>query len=228
MPCFPLRALLAAIALLSGCGGAPWNSPYPADAARGNVLFSSFTERPKHLDPVQSYSENEYALIANIYQPPLQYHYFKRPYELVPFSALEVPRPEFYDAKGRRLPDSAEAKDVAYSDYVVRIRPGILYQPHPAFARDGDRYVYHALKPGDLDGIHAIGDFKLRGTRELVAADYVHQIKRLAHPRLHSPIMQLMGEYIVGLKDLAKELAAADKAAAKAGNKDGFLDLTRF
>ena len=226
-----LRAALVATAIVSGCGGAPWNSPYPAGAARGNVLFSSFTERPKHLDPVQSYSENEYALIANIYQPPLQYHYFKRPYELVPFSAVEVPRPEFYDAEGRRLPDTADAKDVAYSDYVIRIRPGILYQPHPALARDGQGgYPYHDLKPGALDGIHAIGDFKLRGTRELVAADYVHQIKRLAHPRLHSPIMQLMGEYILGLKDLAKELAAADKIAA-ADKKEGggaFLDLTKF
>ncbi len=225
MPSLFLRAALIAAALVSGCGSAPWNSPYPAGAARGNVLFSSFMERPKHLDPVQSYSENEYALIANIYQPPLQYHYFKRPYELVPFSAVEVPRPEFFDARGRRLPDGADAKDVAYSDYVIRIRPGIVYQPHPALARDAKGgYAYHDLQPGDLDRIHAIGDFKLRGARELVAADYVHQIKRLAHPRLHSPIMQLMGDYIVGLKALGKELAAADQAA---GGK-GFLDLTRF
>ena len=225
MPSLFLRTALIAAALVSGCGGAPWNSPYPAGAAGANVLYSSFTERPKHLDPVQSYSENEYALIANIYQPPLQYHYFKRPYELVPFSAVEVPRPQFFDAKGRRLPDSADAKDVAYSDYVIRIRPGILYQPHPALAQDGKgRFAYHDLKPGDLDRVHAIGDFKLHGTRELVAADYVHQLKRLAHPRLHSPIMQLMGDYIVGLKELAKELAAADKA----GGGKGFLDLTKF
>jgi oligopeptide transport system substrate-binding protein len=32
------------------------------------------------------------------------------------------------------------------------------------------------------------------GTRELVAADYVYQIKRLAHPRLHSPIFELMAD----------------------------------
>jgi oligopeptide transport system substrate-binding protein len=228
MPILSFRAALAAAALVAGCGGAPWNSPHPAGEAGGNVLYASFKERPKHLDPVQSYSENEYSLIANIYQPPLQYHYFKRPYELVPFAALEMPRPEFFDAKGRRLPDNADAKNVAYSDYVIRIRPGILYQPHPAFAKDGDRYVYHDLKRGDLDGIQAIGDFKRTGTRELVAADYVHQLKRLAHPRLHSPIMQLMGDYIVGLKELAKELAAAEKAAAKAAGKEGFLDLTKF
>jgi len=59
---------------------------------------------PKHLDPVQSYSENEYAFIANIYQPPLQYHYLKRPYTLVPFGAVTVPQPEYLDARGRPLP----------------------------------------------------------------------------------------------------------------------------
>ncbi len=229
MPAILLRATLIIVALLAGCSGTSWNNPYPASEAGANILYSSFSERPKHLDPVQSYSENEYALIANIYQPPLQYHYFKRPYELVPFATTEVPRPQFYDARERRLPDTADAKDVAYSDYVIRIRPGILYQPHPALARNGQgRPVYHDLKPGDLDGVHAIGDFKQTGTRELVAADYVHQIKRLAHPRLHSPIMQLMGDYIVGLKELAQALAKVEKAADKAGTRDGFLDLTRF
>jgi ABC-type transport system substrate-binding protein len=217
--------MLIAAALAAGCSGAPWNNPYPAAEDIANTLYTSFAERPKHLDPVQSYSENEYVLIANIYQPPLQYHYFKRPYELVPFSATEVPRAQLFDAKDRRLPDAADAHLVAYSDYLIRIRPGILYQPHPALAQDAQgRYVYHDLKPGDLSGIHAIGHFRQTGTRELTAADYVHQIKRLAHPRLHSPIMQLMGEYIVGLKELAAELARADKALPK----DGFLDLTRF
>ena len=76
---FP-RAILIAAALVAGCSGAPWNNPYPAAEDGANTLYTSFSERPKHLDPVQSYSENEYVLIANIYQPPLQYHYFKRPY----------------------------------------------------------------------------------------------------------------------------------------------------
>ena len=229
MPAPILRTALAALALLAGCSGSPWNDPYPAADAGANILYTSFTERPKHLDPVQSYSENEYVLIANIYQPPLQYHYFKRPYELVPFSATEVPRAQFHDAKGRRLPATADAKQVAYSDYVIRIRAGIFYQPHPALAQDAQgRYVYHDLKPGVLDGIHAIGDFRQTGTRELVADDYVHQIKRLAHPRLHSPIMQLMGEYIVGLKELAAELAELEKTADKAAASGRFLDLTRY
>jgi oligopeptide transport system substrate-binding protein len=212
-------------ALLLGCDGSPWNNPYPASDAGKNILYSSFAERPKHLDPVQSYSANEFVFIGQIYQPPLQYHYLKRPYELIPYAATEVPRPAYFDAEGRRLPDDADDSRIAYSEYTIRIRPGILYQPHPALATDAaGRYVYHNLRAEDLAGIHAIGDFKHTGTRELVAADYVHQIKRLAHPRLHSPIFGLMKDYIVGLKELAAELAEADRA-----NPPGtFLDLTRF
>ena len=219
------RVVLAAGVIVAGCSATPWNNPYPARDAGTNTLYSSFAERPRHLDPVQSYASNEYQLIANIYQPPLQYHYLKRPFELIPFAATAVPKPEFYDAAGRRLPRNASAEDIAYSDYVIRIRPGIRYQPHPALATDKEgRFVYHNLGRRDLGGIHAIGDFKMRGTRELVAQDYVHQIKRLAHPRLHSPIMQLMGDYIVGLKELAAQLAEENKKLPKGG----FLDLTKF
>src|SRR4029077_16272013 len=63
---------------------------------------------------------------------------------------------------------------------------------------------------------------------ELIAADYVYQIKRLAHPHLYSPIFGPISEYIVGLKDLAKELRAADKALADAGEKDAWLDLSKY
>ncbi|MGQ0524183.1 MAG: ABC transporter substrate-binding protein [Betaproteobacteria bacterium] len=210
---------------VAGCDGQAWNNPYPASQAGTNILYSAFTERPKHLDPVQSYSSNEYTFIAQIYQPPLQYHYLKRPYELIPFGAVEVPRPAFLDAEGRRLPDNASPASIAVSEYVLRIRPGIMYQPHPALAVDETgKYVYHDLQRADLENVHALGDFKRRGTRELIAADYVHQIKRLAHPGLHSPILGLMSEYIVGLKEFAATLAKAQRALAPGE----VLDLTRF
>jgi len=211
-------------ALTAGCGGSPWNDPYPAADSGSNVLYTSFAERPKHLDPVQSYAENEFAFIANIYQPPLQYHYLKRPYELIPFGAEAVPKPVYHDAAGRPLPDSAPAGRVAYSEYVIRVKRGLRYQPHPALAVDvSGKPRYHALTAADLRGIDTLADFRHRGTREVEAADYVHQIKRLAHPRLHSPILQLMTGYIVGLQTLAdaltKEAAALPNATA--------IDLTR-
>ena len=75
---------------LAGCA-ATWNDPYPAADADKNILYTSFSERPKHLDPVQSYSANEIVFTAQIYEPPLQYHYLKRPYALIPCAATEVP-----------------------------------------------------------------------------------------------------------------------------------------
>ena len=75
----PMHAWLLAFAVfLSGCGEV-WNNPYPAQETGRNILYSAFTERPKHLDPVQSYSEDEAEFNAQIYEPPLQYHYLKRP-----------------------------------------------------------------------------------------------------------------------------------------------------
>jgi ABC-type transport system substrate-binding protein len=217
-----LLAPLFVLILAAGCSESPWNDPYPAAEAGSNTLYTSFSERPKHLDPVQSYAENEFAFIANIYQPPLQYHYLKRPYELIPFGAETVPVPVYLDAAGRRLPDSAPAERVAFSEYVITVKKGVLYQPHPALAVDeAGKPRYHALGEADLRHIDTLGDFKHTGTRELVAADYVHQIKRLAHPRLHSPILQLMGEYVVGLKELGAELG---KAAAGLP-EHAFIDL---
>ncbi|MEW6413981.1 MAG: ABC transporter substrate-binding protein [Pseudomonadota bacterium] len=204
--------LLLGLGVLAGCSGA-WNNPYPGDAPDANVLYSGFAERPKHLDPARSYSANEVEFTGQIYEPPLQYHFLKRPYELIPLTAEAVPRPRFFDAAGKPLPDDAPSAAIAESHYEIRIRPGIRYQPHPAFARDETgRYRYHALTEAELADKRRIGDFEHTGTRELVAADYVYQIKRLAHPRLSSPIYGLMSEHIVGLKALGEALQQAAKA----------------
>ena len=215
---------LALLALLGGCGG-PWNNPYPARERGRNILYSAFVERPKHLDPVQSYAENEYVFIAQIYMPPLQYHYLRRPYELVPLGAAEIPRAVYLDAAGRRLPDSAPAERVAFSVYDIRLRQGVMYQPHPAFAVDeSGKPRYLNLGREDLKNIFELRDFHHTGTRELVAEDYVFQIRRLADPGLHSPIFGLMGEYIIGLKELGQQL----QEAAKKLPADAYLDLTTF
>ncbi|MBI5900756.1 MAG: ABC transporter substrate-binding protein [Rhodocyclales bacterium] len=204
-----MRSLLSCLfaLLLSACGAA-WNDPYPAADGERNILYSAFTDRPKHLDPVQSYSEDEITFTAQIYEPPLQYHYLKRPYALIPATAVAVPQPRYLDARGRPLPDAADPARIAFTDYVISIQPGIRYQPHPAFARVGSEFAYHALNREQLAGISVLADFSQRDSRELVAEDYVYAIKRLAHPRLHSPIFGLMEEYIVGLGDFAGRLKA--------------------
>ena len=197
------------LGLVAGCSDS-WNNPYPGSDTNASVLYSAFSERPKHLDPARSYSSNEVEFTGQIYEPPLQYHFLKRPYTLIPLTAETVPKPRYVDASGNVLPDDAPSAAIAESVYEIRIRPGIQYQPHPAFARDAaGRYRYHALTAADTAGKTRIQDFEHSGTRELVAADYVYQIKRLANPRLSSPIFGLMAEHIIGLKALG---AALEKA----------------
>ncbi|MDO8206997.1 MAG: ABC transporter substrate-binding protein [Gallionella sp.] len=210
--------------LLAACTGCLWNNPYPAEDAGRSILYTAFTERPKHLDPAQAYSENEYEFLANIYAPPLQYHYLKRPYQLVPQAAGAMPQVTYLDSHQQPLPDSAPAEKIAFSVYEIHIKPGLRYQPHPAFALDAQGHAkYDHLTPADLRDIHAPGDFAHSGTRIVKAADYVNQIKRLAHPQLHLPIYGVMSEYIVGLKDYAQTLQQALQK-----NPDGFLDLNAY
>lgn len=233
---FPRRRRSLTLALLgplllgiSGCDLSEWNNPYPASQRGQNILYSSFSERPKHLDPVRAYSSNEYVFIGQIYEPPLQYHFLKRPYELVPLTAAAMPSVTYRDAAGRVLPDDAPVKQVAFSDYTIRIRPGIRYQPHPAFAQDAaGNPLYLDLQPADLEKIHSLADFRQTGTRELVAADYIYQIKRLAHPHLHSPIQGLMSDYLAHLKAYAGTLEAAWARQTEADPAAGWLDLRRF
>jgi oligopeptide transport system substrate-binding protein len=223
--------LIAAVSIwgLSACAPGPWNNPYPADEARENVFYGEFSERPKHLDPARSYSANEVVFTGQVYEPPLQYHYLKRPYTLIPLTAAAVPHPAYLDEDGRPLPDDAPPERIARSVYEIRIQPGIYYQPHPAFARDAEgNPLYRDLTPEDLEEINVLADFPETGTRELVAADYVYQVKRLAHPRLHSPLFGLMSEYIVGLRAYAAELKKADEELKERGADDSWLDLRRY
>ncbi len=217
-------AILCFLVFLTACSG-PVNSPYPAADAGASVVYSAFGERPKHLDPARSYSENEYVFLGNIYEPPLQYHYLKRPYQLEPQTAAGMPTVRYLDARGRELPAGVAAAKIAVSEYEIRIKPGIRYQPHPAFAKDASgkpRYV--PMPAGELERIVRFEDFAEKGTRELTAADYVYQVRRLAHPRVQSPILGLMADYIVGLKDLAKTLGKV----AREQPKDAYLDIGQY
>lgn len=215
--------LLLVAALLAGCDGAPWNSPYPDSSSDASILYDAFSERPKHLDPVSSYSENEARFNAQIYEPVVQYHFLERPYKLIPLTATAIPEPEYLDADGRPLPADAPAEAVHETVYRIRIREGIRYQPHPAFAKtDAGELRYHALGRTDLEDRATLFDFEHTGTRELVAADYVYQIKRLAHPRLHSPVAGIMGKYIKGLTALATRLREEH------ADSGGFIDLREY
>ena len=220
--------LILTFSLLTACSDV-WNNPYPEEDDRKNILYSSFSERPKHLDPVRSYSSNEYAFIGQIYEPPLQYHYLKRPYELIPLTAEEVPKPVFLDKNHKKLPKNAKRDALAYSVYTIKIKPGIQFQPHPAFARsDSGEFLYHNLTAEQIEQVHTLGDFEQTGFRELTVLDYVYQIKRIAQPSLHSPMMGTMSKYILGLKELSQEIKQAEELMKASGVEGGYVDLNQF
>jgi ABC-type transport system substrate-binding protein len=216
--------ILVAFLALAGCGDPP-NNPYPATDGALNTLYSSFEERPKHLDPARAYSANEYEIIAQVYEPPLQYAYLTRPYQLQPFAAERLPEVHYQDIEGKPLPDTAPDEQIGFSLYDIYLRPGLRYQPHPAFARDAEgRFRYHALRPAQLATLSTLADFPDMDSRPVLAEDYAYQIRRLAHPEVHSPIAEMMAGYIVGLRELSQRLAGAVDARDHAG----WLDLRAY
>lgn len=200
-----LKALALGVMFLSACDS-QLNNPYSDNDANQSVLYESFSERPKHLDPVAAYSSNEFAIIGQIYEPPLQYHYLKRPYELTPLSVTKMPTVHYLSAKGDVLNEPVKETDIAFTDYIIDIKQNVNFQPHPAFAKDSaGNYVYHALTSEQITSVKILADFTQTGTRELTAADYVYQIKRLANPKLQSPISEMMKNYIVGFEKFAEQ-----------------------
>ena len=226
-----IRNVFLALLTLSqaGCDLSQLNNPYPEEDRGKTILYSSFSEQPKHLDPAVAYSSNEYGFIGQIYEPPLQYHYLKRPYQLEPATAVQLPEVRYLDQQGNVLPETAEPQDIAFSEYLVTIKPGIRYQPHPAFSRnDQGQFLYHSLDTEQLAEINTLADFATQQSRELLAEDYVYQIKRLAYPKIQSPIAELMANYIDGFTEFARQSAGIDIKDLKNQPMRGVEALTDY
>jgi oligopeptide transport system substrate-binding protein len=210
---------------LTGCEQI-WNDPYPESQSDEAIFYTDFNERPKYLDPAKAYSAAESRFIGQIYEPPLQYNYLIRPYVLEPLLATQMPSVRYYNAQDVLLPMDASGDQIAYSVYEIAIKPGVVYQNHPAFAKNSNgQFLYHDLTKKQLRHIHTLSDFTHTATRELTAQDFVHQIKRIAHPALNSPILGLMNTHIVGLEDYSNQLAAQFDALPQDSRNIGYLDL---
>ncbi len=68
------------------------------------------------LDPAKAYSDDSLVVSAQVLEPLYQYHYLKRPYEIQPLLAEDLPR---YSDQGRTL--------------TIKLKNNILYHPHPSF-----------------------------------------------------------------------------------------------
>lgn len=217
------------VVLLGSCNVSQLNNPYPQSETEQSILYSAFSEQPKHLDPAVSYSADEYKFVAQIYEPPFQYHYLKRPYQLVPLTAKKMPVVIYLNAQGQPLAQGVDDKQIAFTDYLIEIQANIKYQPHPALATDtAGKFLYHHLQKADLSAIDTLSDFAHTGTRELVAQDYVYQIKRLADPKNQSPIAEIMKQYLVGFDEFAKQQTTEKNALLTHISMRGVTALNRY
>ncbi|MDO8860592.1 ABC transporter substrate-binding protein [Haliea sp. E1-2-M8] len=213
-------ALLCGSLLLVACTDGPWNNPNPP-TPEGLVTYQSMISPapPKHLDPAISYASDESLILMQIYEPPMGYHFLKRPYELIPLGVEDFPRITYLNASGEEIdPDQEE---VAFSRYRLTVRADARYQPHPAFAVDeagAPRYVFSEPEQGSR--FTQISDFPHTGSRAVRANDYVYAIKRLADPFNGSPMLGFMAQYIVGMEEFSDQLQDIQR--------DGWLDLDQF
>lgn len=208
------------VILLAGCGAPPWNNPNPQyddDFITYQSVMSPAP--PKHLDPATSYASDESLFIDQIYEPPMGYHFLKRPYELVPLALDSEPKLIFLDADGNEVAEDDEA--LVFSRYTMRVREDELYQPHPAFALDAQGkplYLFETAQEGSR--YRQVPDFPETGSRPVQANDFVYAIKRLADPEIGSPMLGFMAHYIVGWEAFSKEVGKIPRG--------GWLDLNDY
>jgi ABC-type transport system substrate-binding protein len=222
-------SLIAVLSTLIACHDNPaWNNPYNANDDNLNIYYSSFSERPKHLDPARSYSASEWDFISQIYEPPLQYHFLHRPYQLTPLTTINMPTIISLDKQGNPLTENSDQQTIAFTEYHITLRHDIYYQPHPALAMNNHQPFYQANN-AELTQVHQLSDFSQFATRKATAADYIYQIKRLAYTENHSPIAGLMAKHILGFNEFSQHTQHARiEQTLKTNDKKDWLDLRPF
>lgn len=184
-------ALLALIALLflAGCG----NNPYPSDEWDESVIYSTFLEDPKNLDPSYSYYVDEAEVIDVINLSYYQYHYLKRPVELELALGAEPARRE-----ARVVWETVDGKKTRRQGEVwsFRLKRGIRFQDDPCFRATAGK------------------------GREVVAADILFAIRRMADPKVNCPVVSWLQDKVLGFDAYMK--------ASKARNeRNQGMDWTR-
>lgn len=125
-------ALLLVAAVLPSCT----NNPYPEADSTEKILYANYNEAPRTLDPAVAYTTSAHAITGNVHDTLLEYHYLKRPYQLIPGLAVEIPEPE--------------ARPGGRVAYRFRLRPDLLYQDDPCFALGGEGRRTRSIVAADL------------------------------------------------------------------------------
>jgi peptide/nickel transport system substrate-binding protein len=91
------------------------NNPYPAEDSSKKIIYSSFAEAPRTLDPATAYTTSAHVVTGSVYDTLLKYHFLKRPLELIP--GLAVALPEKLDLGDGRTRYRFELRnDLLYAD----------------------------------------------------------------------------------------------------------------
>ena len=84
--------LLAGATVLACCSALGCsNDPYPPEDPAEKILYSSFREAPRTLDPATAYTTAAHVITGSVYDTLLKYHFLKRPLELIPGLAVAMP-----------------------------------------------------------------------------------------------------------------------------------------
>jgi len=123
---------LCGLLLGAGCT----NDPYPAADRDKKVLYTSFSSEPKTLDPAVAYAVTDHVVTGSVFDTLLEYHYLRRPYELIPGLAESVPK--------------AENKPNGRQSYRFKLRAGILFHTDPCFALNGRGRQTREVQAADI------------------------------------------------------------------------------
>ena len=198
-------AFLSLLGLFLSLAG---NNPWPKKLSEANCLFTPVRISVKTLDPATSYYEHEGVILDNIVEMPFGYHYLKRPYQLEPMLAEELPTPIYFDKAGAVLPDDAPDALVARAEYTIRLKRGVQYQPHPCFAIDeAGRHIYFEYPESRFPAYTSPEDFPCQGTREMSSEDFKVALTRLCAPQLASPVFSTFKSFLLGMEECSQTIA---------------------
>lgn len=119
------------------------NDPYPAEDAHEKVLYLAFDDPPKTLDPAVAYTTSAHQITGKVCDTLLEYHYLKRPYELIPGLATHEP-------------EAVIGADGTVS-YAFELRDDLWFQDDPCFSLSGgksrrigaDDFAFELMRIGD-------------------------------------------------------------------------------
>ena len=167
--CFA-RVVVLGVALslvVSACN----NNPYPDSDDDTKVLYTSFRDAPRSLDPAVAYTTASHAVTGNVYDTLLEFHYLKRPFELIPGLAEAIPEPE-PQGDGRVR-------------YTFRLRPDLLFQDDPSFALGG---------PGAVDPRNPLAGHRLSTAPHCRSGDQQPGLRTLFEHRRIRRLSRAVGQ----------------------------------